>query len=124
EPLVEGLDPDLVRLRQPVEVIRQIELAGASRNAAAVLDGIEEIRVLERLQVCDARVQQLRAQAGEVRDQGLQTVRVDARLRLELRKLGELPLELLERLRTHVAARGDRQDIDQARHGGARAPLA
>ena len=45
QPLVEGPDPDLVRLRQPIEVIRQVELAGATGDAAAVLDGVEEVRV-------------------------------------------------------------------------------
>src|SRR6516165_3076646 len=44
QPLVEGPYAGIVGLRQPEIVVGQIKLAGASRDRAAVLDGVEELR--------------------------------------------------------------------------------
>ena len=45
-------------------------------------------------------------------------------LALEHVELREVALELLLHVGAHVAARGDGEDVEQAAHGGAAAPLA
>src|SRR5579859_43817 len=50
QPLAEAAHAQLIVLTQPEIVVRQIELAGAAGDGAAQLDGIEELRVAQRLQ--------------------------------------------------------------------------
>jgi hypothetical protein len=89
-----------------------------------MLDGREELRIAQRLQVRRARRRQRRAQPREVVDERAQAAAVDAGLVLELGQLQQVPLDFLQHLGPHIAARGDGQDVDQAAHGRAAAPLA
>ena len=68
---------------------------------------------------------QVGAQAHEVRHQRLAAaVRRRRASHWNSFSVRELPLELLEHIRAHIAAGRDRQDVDQARHGRAAAPGA
>ena len=51
-------------------------------------------------------------------------VRVDARMVLVFVELGEVALELLEHIAAHIAAGGDGQHVQEARHGRAAPPAA
>ncbi len=113
----EGAHARLGGLIQPAEILRQVELAGAPGNGAAQLDGVEEFGVADGLQEGRAGVQQLAAQAPEIGDDGLQARGIHARPRLELVQMGEVALQFLERIRTHVAAGGDGEDVQKAGHG-------
>src|SRR5262249_4241820 len=124
EPLVECLDARLVRLAQPVVVIRKVELARAAGNGAAMLDGAQELRIAQRLEERRAGVVQLGAQAYQIREHGLEPAGVDTGLRLELVERADLTFELFQYIRPDVAARRDRQHVQQARHGSSAAPLA
>ena len=86
-------------------------------NGAAQLDGVQEFRIADGLQEGRTRVHQIGAQAAEVGDDGLQPRGIHSRPRLELVQVGEVALQFLERIRAHVAARRDGQDVEQAGHG-------
>src|SRR5690348_9304449 len=124
QPLVERAHARLVRLIEPEVVIRQIEFAGAAGNRGAVLDGAQELRVPQRLQKRRAGAHEIRAQTLEVRREGLQPLRVDARICVKLAQVRELALELLERVRADITAHRDREDVDQAGESGTTSPLA
>ncbi len=65
---------------------------------------------------------ELLAQAVHLREQHAQARRVDPGAGAEGRELRHLPLEILEHLAAEVAARRDRQDLEQRIDRGARRP--
>ena len=64
------------------------------------------------------------AQAHEVRHERLQALGVHPGLGLVVSQDGELALELLQHIRSHITAGGDRENVDEAAHGCPAAPLA
>src|SRR5688572_3833206 len=84
----------------------------------------QELGVLEAAEIVRAAGHEVCAQAQQVRHDGAQARRIHAGLALEHVELREVPLELLLHVGAYVAARGDGQDVEQAAHGGAAAPLA
>ena len=89
-----------------------------------MLDRREELRILEPGKIVRPAGDQIRAQAQQVAHHGPQPRRVDPGLALEHIELREVPLEFLLHVGAHVAARGDGEDVEQAAHRGAAAPLA
>ena len=125
EPLAEGCacasSPAAI---EPEVVIGQVELAGAARDRAAVLDRVQEFRVAQRLQEVGAGVHSsarrrtrlaiIGAGARRPRPGGSGIRSAAPRWRSSS----------LSTSRAHVAAGRDREDVEQARHGGAAAPRA
>ena len=106
------------------KIIRQVELAGAAGDGAAMLDGREELRVAQWLHEGAARSGQRRAQPRQVVDERAQAAAIHPGLVLELRQLRQMPFDFLQHLGAHVAAGGDGQDVDEAADCRATAPLA
>src|SRR5262245_20463020 len=89
-----------------------------------MLDRGQELRILEPRKIVRPAGHEIRAQAQQVAHHRAKPRGIHTRLALEHIELREMPLELLLHVGTHVAARGDGQDVEQAAHGGAAAPLA
>src|SRR5688572_32418712 len=83
----------------------------------------QELGVLEAAEIVRAAGHEVCAQAQQVAHDGPQPRGVHAGLALEHVELREMALELLLHVGAHVAARGDGEDVEQAAHGGAAAPL-
>ena len=86
--------------------------------------GGEERGVAQRLQVGGPGAEQFGAQALQVGDQPLQAVGVDSGSAQVIIERHGLALELLEDIGACVGAGDDGEDIEDARHRGAAAPLA
>lgn len=117
QPGVEFGSANLRGSREPKAVVRQIEIAGAAGNGAAVLDGAQEFRIAQGSHEVAADHRQVLPHLHQVRHQGLQTTRVNPAFRLKLLQDVDVAFELLEYFAARIAARGNGKNFKQARHG-------
>ena len=110
-------------LAQPVVVLGKIKLAGTAGNGAAVLDCVQELAVLDRLQESGTDVPDLIAAGHKIVHQRVETASVDAGLAFESLESAELMIEFLENLATDVAPGENRQYLEQRRNRGPRGPI-
>ncbi len=90
-------------------VLGKIEFAGTARNRAAVLDRIQELAFLDRLQEPGADVTDFLAACDQIANQCGETGIIDTRLALEALQGVELMVKLLQNLAADIASRENRQ---------------
>jgi hypothetical protein len=89
-----------------------------------MLDGREEFGVLEAGEIVRAARHEIGAQPQQVGHHGAQACAIDTGLALENVELREVPLELLLHVGAYVTPCRDGEDVEQAAHRRAAAPLA
>ena len=63
-----------------------------------MLDGAHEFRIAQRLQECGTCVHEVSTQPQQVRHEGLESLRIDAGIGLELAERRELALQFLQHI--------------------------
>jgi len=111
-------------LAQPMAVFRKVEFAGSTRNRTSVLDGVQEIGILERLQKGRANSAQLSTAVNEIAYQGIEPFIVNAGLALKALQNSQLLIEFFVHLTANISAGQNRQDFKQARNRGTGSPIA
>ena len=123
QPVVEVLNARIARAVEPVKVVGQIEFAGAAGNGAPMLHRVQELGVPQAA-ACSCAPRPFRSFRKRMRFDSTARSRpgIDARIRLVDIEPVNLPLELLQHLIAHVAARGDCKYFQETRNGRAAAP--
>ena len=87
-----------------------------------MLDRVQELALLERIQELGADRRHLATAVNEVANQVVQAPRIDPRLALESLQLADLVIELLLYFAAYVAAGQNGEDLEQGRNRGTRRP--
>ena len=111
-------------LSQPVVEFRKIELAGAARNRAAVLDRAEEFVVFQRLQVLGTGSIDVRTYRQQVAHDGVEPACIDLRLALVALQAVDLVIEFLVHVTAYVTATEYGDDLEQAAGGSPGRPVS
>ena len=111
-------------LSQPVAVLGKIKLAGTAGYGAAVLNGIKELAVFNRLKEPGADPADLIAAGEQVAHERVQPPPVHARLCLKALQDAELLVQLLQNLAADIAARQNRQDFQKRGNRSPRGPIS
>ena len=112
------------RLPQPVAVNGKVEFAGTTRDRTAVLDRVEKVTVLERLQERGSHAAQFVATLGEVVHQHVEAFIVNPRLALKALQNVELMVQFLVNVAADVAAGQDCQHVEEAGDSRACRPVS